>query len=200
MEKSFMRKTIITFLVICTLSSSIYSLETISAEARIRRLAIKAENERKLSGIISASFGLIFIGASFSSNIESGREALVGLGLAYLLMGAAQYYIPKGIENDLIALEKMKENTDEDKKEKFLFAEKALKNAGEEGARGRKFGALTLSTLGLGLVSVGEGMEDKSIRPLGLTFALMGLFSYFFDKTDAEREYEEYLKERRAIE
>lgn len=174
----------------------------ISAESRVRGLAIKNENERKSVGVIAGALGGVvsLVGISWMSHSSGALSPLAGSllvleGLAFIGMGAAAYFIPSGIENDYLNMDKIDKNTAEGRAERELLAVKTLKNKSEEYANGRIWNS---SLLGIGsamLLLVGKS-SNVILGGLGLGLSWYGLNN----KTEVEKEYDEYLGDKQLVE
>jgi len=181
-----------------TTSEKVY----ISAESRIRGLAIKNENNRKISSFIVGGSGLLLItlGLFLTSNNQNYDDSTSSLslfsiieGFACMISGAVLYFIPTGVENDYISIQKVDDGSEKGRIERNLLAENSLKNGAEKAHNERLWGCGL--SWGAGLLYVGMG---DSYSAVGVLFLGIGLYSWF-NKSEIEREYEQYLGDKELI-
>ena len=175
------------------------NMDLISAEARVKRLAIKSENDRKFNGMINVGLGIFDIGIGLATPRQEEWGWFKYLGVAYILVGAANYLFPAGIENDYANIQMTNKDTEEGQRQREILSGKALKNESEEQARKKIIGSALIAALGCVYLSAGQTdtLNQGVYNISGITFLGLSAYTYFFTKSDAEKEYEDFLRERK---
>ena len=191
-------------------SLSTTKISPLSAESRLKMLAIKRKAERETGGCLLMGTGClsIVLGAAYASQSTTHSEpygitytvdngpavtALVGVGVLLIGLGILSENVPSPIEAGSQQISSMASSTEAEKREKEVVAASLLKRYSDDAHAGR----MISSTLNLGL-----GAIYLATPPFQVVGAMsVGLSAIgFFVKSDVEQEYEEYLTRKGSIE
>ena len=202
-------KKLVTLLILVSFSltfiASSFAEDTMmSAEMRMKALAIKREQSRIIGsnfliamGILTIISGVAVAGNTSDMDTNSSLTwglLIAGMGGIVIAMAIGEKEILTPIEISYGEIASMESVTETDKAKREDLAAGYLKKYADEGHRDRMTTVILNTVLGGVLAS---NPHDAETRSWGYAFLATAPFGFFL-KTDVEYEYDDYLKSKTA--
>jgi hypothetical protein len=193
-------------------SFSATKISALSAESRLKMLAIKRKAERETGGCLSIGAGCLSIalGAAYAGQSTTSSDpfggthtvdngptvvAFVGIGLLLIVAGIVSENMLTPIETNYQQISMMSNSTGAEKRERETISATFLKERSDGAYTSRMVNSAL--NLGLGAVFLSNSQNLIGNQIVGATCVGTGVIGFFI-KSDVENEYEEYIKQKYA--
>ena len=181
---------------------------SLSAEQRLKMLAVKRENYRKVGDTIGIATGVlsILLGVVYAAQPPSEPDpliehpvndtgatalAMVGLGLICIAVSLVDTNNLSPLELSYKEVASAPSSTEAEKAQREALAANLLKRNADQSHMGRIAGGFLFSGIGAALAA--NINNNSADRTLGYCYVGLGIFDFLF-RTDVEYEYDDYLE------
>lgn len=186
------------------IGSSFAEDTVISAEMRMKALAIKREQARAIGSGILIGFGILTTGLGLvaaSQPSDTGQNfnlmgglLIAGMGGILIALGISEKDNPLPLEISYREIASMESATEQDKAKREAVAGSYLKKYADEGFRDRMLSSVLNVALGAAYAADERLQDDKALSYTCIGIGVLG----FFLKTDVEYECDDYVRSKTA--